>query len=289
VRLSEPSASLPVEASAPDSITRAAVLNTCRDRGRILLVEDNPTNTEVALGILTKMGLLVDAVTSGADALCALATVAYDLVLMDVQMPEMDGLEATRRIRQPGSAVLNPAIPLVAMTAHAMQGDRERCLAAGMNDYLQKPVSPQALASALDRWLPTADLPGQESVVAVAPAPEAVIPVVIFDQAELMERLLDDAELADRVIDSFLKDMPQQIDILRHALEQGDAVGIERQAHSIKGAAANVGGHALRAVALKIEMAGKNRELGAVNSSFEELQMRFSELREVLDSALPNA
>ncbi len=121
---------------------------------RILLAEDNITNQKVALGILRTLGLKADAVANGAEAVKALETLPYDLVLMDVQMPEMDGLEATRHIRDSQSAVLNHRIPILAMTAHAMQGDRERCLEAGMNDYVAKPVAPQTLAEALDMWLP---------------------------------------------------------------------------------------------------------------------------------------
>ena len=127
-------------------------------KARILLAEDNITNQQVALGILKKLGLRADAVANGAEAVKALETIPYDLVLMDVQMPEMDGLEATRRIRNPQSAVVQiTRIPIIAMTAHAMQGDRERCLEAGMNDYVSKPVSPQALAEALEKWLPKED------------------------------------------------------------------------------------------------------------------------------------
>ena len=123
-------------------------------KARVLVTEDNPTNQLVALRILQKMGIWADAVANGAEALESLATLPYDLVLMDVQMPEMDGLEATRRIRDPKSSVRNHRIPVIAMTAHAMHGDRERCLAAGMDAYVQKPVSAQLLAETLDQWLP---------------------------------------------------------------------------------------------------------------------------------------
>ena len=123
-------------------------------KARILVAEDNITNQQVALGILKKLGLAADAVANGEEVLQVLAVVPYDLVLMDVQMPEMDGLQATCQIRDPQSGVLDHQIPIIAMTAHAMQGDRERCLEAGMNGYVFKPVTPLALADALHEWLP---------------------------------------------------------------------------------------------------------------------------------------
>jgi PAS domain S-box-containing protein len=120
---------------------------------RILLAEDNIINQKVALGILKKLGLRVDAVGNGLEALRVLETQPYDLVLMDVQMPDMDGLEATRQIRDAQSKVLDHEIPIIAMTANAMQEDRERCLQAGMNDFITKPVQSQVLAHVLVRWL----------------------------------------------------------------------------------------------------------------------------------------
>ncbi len=120
---------------------------------RLLLVEDNITNQKVALGILRKLGLAADAVANGAEAISALETIPYDLVLMDVHMPVMDGLEATTYIRDPRSAVLDHDVPIIAMTADAMAGDREKCLAVGMNDYVTKPVTPQSLSERLESWL----------------------------------------------------------------------------------------------------------------------------------------
>jgi PAS domain S-box-containing protein len=128
-----------------------------RRGARILVAEDNVVNQDVALGILHKLGLRAQAVADGAEAVEVLRTLPYDLVLMDVQMPEMDGLEATRIIRDPQSHVLDHQIPIIAMTAHAMRGDREYCLETGMNDYITKPVSPHVLAEALNKWLPRED------------------------------------------------------------------------------------------------------------------------------------
>jgi CheY-like chemotaxis protein len=130
------------------------IRNLFADQGvRVLLAEDNITNQQVALGILEKLGLRVDAVADGREALDALRVIPYDVVLMDVQMPEMDGMEATRQIRNPQASILNRNIPVIAMTAHAMAGDREECLKAGMNGYVSKPIDPFALAAELERWI----------------------------------------------------------------------------------------------------------------------------------------
>ena len=116
-------------------------------------MEDNQINQMVALKILRKQGYRADAVANGVEAIQALQTVPYDLVLMDCQMPEMDGFEATERIRKGEAGEKNAVIPIVAMTAHAMKGDRERCLASGMNDYLAKPVQPALLGATIAKWI----------------------------------------------------------------------------------------------------------------------------------------
>ncbi|HEY5960577.1 MAG TPA: response regulator [Polyangiaceae bacterium] len=142
--------------SSPSQRTAEAQPRMAELRGRVLLAEDNVVNQLVASAVLTKLGLSVDTVVNGLQALDALARVPYDLVLMDVQMPELDGLETIARIRAMSSTVLRRDLPVIAMTANAMHGDREKCLAAGMNDYLPKPISMHDVTKVLRRWLPKA-------------------------------------------------------------------------------------------------------------------------------------
>ncbi|MGA2809735.1 MAG: response regulator, partial [Terracidiphilus sp.] len=120
---------------------------------KILLAEDNYVNQQVAVGILKKYGLTADIAANGVEAIKALETIPYALVLMDMRMPLMDGVEATRLIRNPGSSVLNHDVPIIAMTANAMQSDQDLCKAAGMNDFVPKPVQPSVLMKTIQRWL----------------------------------------------------------------------------------------------------------------------------------------
>jgi PAS domain S-box-containing protein len=255
---------------------------------RILLAEDNITNQRVALGILKKLGLRADAVANGAEALKALELLPYDLVLMDVQMPEMDGLEATGHIRDLQSAVRNHDIPIIAMTANAMQGDREICLKAGMNDYVSKPVSPQTLAEALKKWLSkeTLTTTAQSSVTPEQPSSvvdqDSELPV--FDRAGMLSRLMDDEELIQVVVEGFLEDIPMQIAALKGFMENGDVAATERQAHTIKGASANVGGEILRAVACEMEKAAKAGDMAKVKTHISELVAQFEHLKKAMTS-----
>ncbi len=133
-------------------VTRHSAAEALKQRMRILLVEDNVINRTVALKMLERLGYRADAVWNGAEAVAALAEKEYELVLMDIQMPEMDGFEATAAVRAGQDGVLNPHVPIIAMTAHAMKGDREKCLEKGMDDYISKPIEPDSLAELLIRW-----------------------------------------------------------------------------------------------------------------------------------------
>ena len=254
-------------------------------RPRILLAEDNLTNQQVALGILKKLGLRADAVADGQEALKALASIPYDLVLMDCQMPVMDGYEATRAIRH-GSisrhGIRNPDIPIIAMTAYAMAGDREKCLRSGMNDYLTKPVSPQALSDVLERWLsgrgggPDAE---ESASTAVRPVESPIAQPVVWDQEALLERLAGDGEMAGRILEAFLADLFRKVEALEGMLATGDLAGVERESHSIKGAAAQVGGEALQALASEMETAARKGDLGAVRARVPDLREECDRLR----------
>jgi len=265
--------------AAPDG--RSSAGGKCS--GRVLVVEDNVTNQQVALALLKRLGCRADAVASGKEALASLRRIPYDLVLMDCQMPEMTGYEASALIRKPESGVLNPRIPIVALTAHVMSGDREQCLAAGMDDHIAKPVEPETLAAALGVWLPH---PGNESAgdgrARSGPArPPRAARSTVFDEAALLERLMGDRELAARIIGAFLEDIPKQLAALQAHLAAGNTVAARRQAHTIKGAAANVNGAALQNAAQEVEHAMDSRAMAA---HFTELERQFDAARDAMRS-----
>ncbi|MFP4055013.1 MAG: response regulator, partial [Phycisphaerae bacterium] len=141
------------DASAENEAARAAARRSHRQSVRLLIAEDNRVNQVLALRMLAKLGYRAEVAGNGAEAIRALAEVDYDVVLMDVQMPQLDGLEATQKIRRGEDGVRNPQVPIIAMTANAMTGDRDECLSVGMNDYVSKPIDSRRLAEALDRVL----------------------------------------------------------------------------------------------------------------------------------------
>ena len=266
------------------------IRNLFADQGvRILLAEDNFTNQQVAMGILKKLGLRADAVADGREALEALRAIPYDLVLMDVQMPEMDGLEATRQIRNPRSLILNQNIPVIAMTAHAMAGDREKCLKAGMNGYVSKPVDPLALANELEKWIGK-DTPGTEQTAVsleeekMPDEAEEVGAFQIFDRAALLKRLMEDEGLAETIVAGFLDDMPKQMAALRSFVEKGQAEQAGGQAHKIKGAAGNVTALAFQETAYDMERAGKAGDVASLQRLLPELEQRFLQLKARMES-----
>ena len=251
-------------------------------RGTVLLAEDNLTNQRVALALLKKLGVKADTAANGLEALSLLASKRYDLVFMDCQMPELDGYETTRRIRA-GSTVLDRNIPVIAMTANAMQGDKELCLNAGMNDYISKPIDPNHLASVLEKWLPQSGAQAQAAPVAHETG------AGVFDKEGLLARLMGDEELAAEILAGLLDDIPCQIANLKDALEKQDAASFHRIAHTIKGAAGNTGATALERAARTAEEAAMQGSLASGPEHIMEIEECFSKLKELLapPTALP--
>ena len=240
--------SLMIPDGAGDELSPDAAINP-----RVLVAEDNIVNQQVALGILNRLGLRADIAADGSEALRALERIPYDLILMDVQMPVMDGTTTARHIRNPESAVLNHDVPIIATTAHAMHGDREKCLSAGMNDYISKPISRQILVGLLQKWLPGLEFYGQAQERETSKTEERRI----WDKAGLMDRLMGDEDLAKEIVEAFLEDIPTQFQVLRECLEREDVRNAERLVHTIKGVSANVGGEGLREAASQLEKALK--------------------------------
>ncbi len=261
-------------------ITRHTVTESLKRRIRILVAEDNHTNQEVALAFLKKFGYHADAVADGREAVTALRQIPYDLVLMDCQMPVMDGYEAARCIRDPESGIMNPDIPIIAMTANAMQSDRQKCLDAGMNDYLPKPVLPEDLARILDRWLTKASAGSvSDPVRGIVHAKNAN---VVFNRKATMKRLMGDTDLAKRLFTGFLDDIPIQFQRLEKYLENGDAASAKRQAHTIKGAASIVGADALQALASEMEQLGEHGNLAEFTTLMPRLNEELMKFRNTL-------
>ena len=268
---------------------------------RILLVEDNLINQQVVLGTLGTMGLTADLASNGKEALHALEAETYDLVFMDVQMPEMDGLEATRKIRR--REEISPRLPVIAMTAGAMPEDRERCLEAGMDDYLTKPLHPTELADALEKWLPKRteenDIREGErgSEPEPKPAPESRRPSPpsegfpesprgaeppAFDREELLYRLMGDENLARDLLDMFLDIMPVRIAALRKALREDDLKTAHDESHALKGLALNTACPALARMAACMEQACRDGERSIVPDLFRNLEAEAERLRKSL-------
>jgi len=250
---------------APDPPPGQGESTICRTprgtRARILLAEDNVTNREVALLQLHKLGYHAGAVTNGAEAVEKVQQGGYDLVLMDCEMPVMDGFEAARRIR-----LLHSGIPIVAITASAMAEDRKRCLHAGMNDFVAKPVDLGHLSDVLARWLAA-----EKQDLAV------------FDGEALLSRLMGDRQMAGVVLRGFLQDVPSQLRTLRQRLEAADGPGTRLQAHALKGASATVGAESLRAAALALERAGGSGELARCSELLPRAAEEFERFKGTLE------
>lgn len=229
---------------------------------KILLAEDNIINQKVAVGVLSKLGAEVETVMNGSEAVEALRRKKFDLVIMDVQMPVMDGLEATAVIRDPASGVKNSRIPIIAMTAHVRREDRDKFLSTGMDDFVPKPFTPENLAKTIKNWIKKEHMPED------LPTPKATPPSnpgKIFDYNDFLNRTMGDRELAMSILEEFARLIDQHGERLRSAIESRDHENIRQIGHLIKGESGNISAPALYESAYAMEQAGKLKNSGQQN------------------------
>jgi CheY-like chemotaxis protein len=249
---------------------------------RVLVAEDNAVNRKFALRILERLGHSVTVVVNGAEALAHVREHACDVVLMDMQMPVMDGLEATARIRSWEQAS-GAHVPVIAMTANAMDGDRERCLAAGMDDYVPKPIELARLIEVLARaaaGYAMRAVPLGAGLCKAAPL-AAGSP---FELAEALARMGGDAVLLREIAGSFLEDCPEAIKRIGAAVAAGDAAEIRQAAHALKGAVSNFSVGPVYEAAREMERLGREGELAAAGKALPELQTRLAVLQSALQA-----
>ena len=293
-------------------VTRHSIAEHKKLGLRVLLAEDNPINQKLAVVLLQKAGYSVDAVENGALALEKVQENQYSAVLMDVQMPELDGLEATRKIREVERNT-GHHIPIIAMTAHAMQGDRERCLAAGMDDYVSKPLEPKVLFNVLDRWAQTGEKAAEEvqdysspadvfsadlddglfgeNESFVSPEPEGTTPAmqsisytdmvpVDFDAA--LHRFDGDRAFMMEMLQEFKAHLPDRLKEIKAALQAADAGSLTRVAHNLKGISLNFSADAVADIALKLEETGKREDLTGASALAAQLDVEVRRLEDYL-------
>jgi PAS domain S-box-containing protein len=264
-----------------DVITRHS-LREARRKLRILLAEDNLVNQNLVVRLLGKAGHNVVVAGNGKEALAALAKAgpgAFDLVLMDVQMPEMDGFEAAAAIRKKERGT-GTHLPIVAMTAHAMKGDRERCLAAGMDGYLPKPVKREELIDAVERHSYESPAPEKDRLARKQPG---------LDRAAVLARLDGDEEQLAELAGLFIQESPKLLSAIQQAIEQDDAQGLERAAHALKGSVGNFVIPTAVKAAQTLETMGREGNLAAADTAYAVLQEEIAGIVQVfqrLESAV---
>jgi PAS domain S-box-containing protein len=251
----------PSSLSAPSSLVPSRRL-------RILVAEDHLINQKLAVHILERWGHVVVVANNGKEALAALDKQPFDLVLMDLQMPEMDGFQATTLIRE-REKTTGAHISIIAMTAHAMKGDRERCLQAGMDGYVPKPLDPRELFEAVEGKRIDGQRPHKQ--------PAASSPVL--DRDDLLNRVDGDRQLLNEIIQLFLDSYPARLSEIREAIARGDCQTLERAAHAIKGALTNLSAQAAVEAALTLEMMGREQDIHGAENACATLETEVERLR----------
>lgn len=243
----------------------------------VLLVEDNVLSQKVMVHLLENDGYFVKIAQNGIEAIEALGKEEFDVVLMDIHMPDMDGFEATRIIRDPGSSVRNHHIPIIAVTADAMKGERELCIQGGMNDYISKPFNPEDLFTKIRKlYLNAPKKPGNDDKVAAETGSG-----IIIDKTYLFNRYGDKGIVKD-MLETFLEDAILKVKEARKGLESGDIDYVELQAHTIKGSSATIGAKALKDAALELEVAAKEGDIKKAAMLFDKVEAEFNKVKAAL-------
>ncbi|HEY5253092.1 MAG TPA: response regulator, partial [Acidobacteriaceae bacterium] len=253
---------------------------------QILLAEDNRVNQIVATRMLEKMGHAVVVARNGQIALSMLSTLRFDLVLMDIQMPELDGLTVTRRIRESEQST-QQHLPIIAMTAHAMKGDRERCIAAGMDGYVSKPISYPLLAAAIAEAVGNKNQATASPLLTKQNEPAGTVEVIAWDRAGTLERLGGDTKLLQEVMAIFLQETPRHMAALEEAVTQSRANVIEEIAHTLKGELGYLGMSGISQKAAELEKLGHTSDLRSAPQIYERLDAEVSALLTSIQSAGP--
>jgi CheY-like chemotaxis protein len=254
-------------------ITRHTIRESKR-RLHILLAEDNLVNQKLAVKILERMGHSVSVAANGKRAIETLENGEFDLVLMDVQMPEMDGLEATRLIRE-SEKTTGSHVPIMAMTAYAMKEDEARCLEAGMDGYVSKPIDTQGLFETIENLFEAAG--GRDKAQPASSKGGKVI-----DRRAILDRVGGDTELLTEIASLFLEDCPKLLSEIRQAFQQGDLEHLEKAAHALKGSVSNFGADAAVEAALRVESMGRSRDLTEAPQAIVRLEREIARVTEEL-------
>ncbi|MBV6324654.1 response regulator [Duganella violaceipulchra] len=260
-----------------------------RRRRKVLLAEDNPVNVEVASAMLEGLGLDVSRACNGEEALQAVQATEFDLILMDCQMPVMDGFAATTEIRRrEQQRGRGRSMPIVAITANALQGDRESCLAAGMDDYLSKPFTQQALGQTISRWISLPRKPAAPDAPEprpAAPASTGQINRQALENIRALSATHGDA-LLERVLHAYLDDTPKHLHTLSQAIGAGNISQMRKAAHSLKSSSANVGADALAQRCKELELLGRNDTTAGAAVLLADMERSFQAVRQALGAIL---
>ncbi|MEQ8191712.1 MAG: response regulator [Candidatus Eremiobacterota bacterium] len=262
------------ESSQDTGVKTEKPLTMAKNKYHVLVVEDNYINQKVALRILNKLGYSADSVGNGKEAIKALGMVPYDIVLMDIQMPEMNGFEATELIRNPASRVLNHHIPVIAMTAHSMKGDREKCMEAGMNNYIAKPVKIDEVAQILEKELSLVKIQDKRKHISVKENSK------IFDWKNMLARLDGDEEFAIEILRDTIEDT--DIKKLRQLSEENNIDELITIAHSLKGVYANIDAFKLKETVYEIELTARQKKLDMLEPLISKLEYELEQFKKTV-------